>query len=109
MTDRDQQSVTDETGLTLADAMKAIERQRLAFEEQLASQKAIIVGQQARLEKMDMARIAIASGNVPIVRVHCNACGDDVGPDGKCVRHPGERVNHIGEDLAGRQFMVKQV
>lgn len=92
-------SLAETSGLTMADAVKAITDLRLQFEAQnkeMQTLRGTAVAQQALIEKMGASKAAARFGSVPIEKRICNNCGTEVAEGKRCPRHKGEKINEIG-------------
>lgn len=92
-------TLAETSGLTLAEAAKAIADLRVAFETQKVETDKLrqtVVSQEATINKFGVK--ASRFGQIEIVKRHCNTCGADVEEGGRCPnpKHKRAKVNELG-------------
>jgi hypothetical protein len=92
-------SLAEESGFTMADAMRAIREMNAKFEaqnEENAKLRSQLVSTRAMVEANTAKSTAARFGAVEIVKRICNNCGVDVEPGTRCKLHKRGKVNEIG-------------
>jgi uncharacterized protein (DUF885 family) len=101
-------TLAEESGVTLADAMKAIALQN----EETAKLRAMIASQQSTISQLQAVNTVRKPGTVPIESRICNNCGTTVEEGKRCKNHPRERINEIGTGMLHnvvQPIIVRQV
>lgn len=101
-------TLAEQSGVTLADAMKAIASQN----EEMAKLRTALVSQQATISKLQAVNTVRKPGTVPIELRICNNCGSEIPEGARCLKHPRERINEIGTGVKHnvvQPIIVRQV
>jgi hypothetical protein len=59
--------------------------------------------------KKRLSAVETASSEAGVVVRQCNTCGDLIPDDAsRCVKHPGDVTNTVGQDRFGKSVLVSQ-